>query len=142
MISRRQWLKIGSMGALAAMIPPIFAATGAKKLLFVHGRGQQGQDPAVLKSQWLDTLKLGARSASVAFRPILDVAFRSGDLLETTSRFDVSVDVRHKRGRRRRQRFLVFQARRGRPGQRAGITDARSTPNTAQTRQRGPLNWE
>ena len=119
MISRRQWLTLGSMGALAAMIPPIFAATGAKKLLFVHGRGQQGQDPAVLKSQWLDTLKLGARSAGVAFPADIDVAFPFyGDLLRQLHQpVRHSVDVRHtNERRRRRQRFPRLPGTsRGRP---------------------------
>jgi len=147
MISRRQWLKLGSMGALAAMIPPIFAATEAKKLLFVHGRGQQGQDPAVLKSQWLDTLKLGARSAGVAFPADIDVAFPFyGDLLDSyTSRFDIPLtsDIQT-RGGAVDNDFLVFQAQVAEDlRQRAGVTDAQvDAEYGANPRQRGPLNWE
>lgn len=147
MTSRRQWLKLGSAGVLAAMIPASLAAAKAKKLLFVHGRGQQGQDPALLKSEWLDTLKRGAQSAGLTLPGGIDVAFPYyGDLLESFTRqsdIPLTSDVRV-RGGSLQDEFLVFQAEVAEAvRQRAGVTDAQvDAEYGANPRPRGPLNWE
>jgi len=135
------------MGALAAMIAPVLAATQATRLVFVHGRGQQGQDPEALKREWLDTLKRGAQSAGLAFPPNIDVAFPYyGDLLESyTSRSEIPLtpDIQL-RGSAVDNDFLVFQAQVAEElRQRAGVTDAEvDAEYGANPKQRGPLNWE
>jgi hypothetical protein len=147
MISRRQCLKLGTMGILAAMIPAAMAAAGAKRLVFIHGRGQAGKDPVALKAEWLDTLLRGAQAAGVSLPDGIDVVFPYyGDRLEYFSIQDqipLTSDI-HTRGGQAQDEFLVFQALVAEEiRQRAGVTDAQvDAEYGANPRQRGPLNWE
>jgi pimeloyl-ACP methyl ester carboxylesterase len=45
------------------------------KLVMVHGRAQEGQDPVVLKKEWMDALGYGAARANVGIPPGTTVAF-------------------------------------------------------------------
>jgi hypothetical protein len=75
-IDRRRMLQLASAAALMSVISAALAETATVRLLLVHGRDQQGQDPNRLKSQWLDALKKGAQGRAlpdkieVAGRPI------------------------------------------------------------------------
>ena len=66
MIERRKLLALTSAGALTGMMFPsaVKAATSnpVKRLVLVHGRDQQGNDPDVLQSQWTAALQRGANS--------------------------------------------------------------------------------
>ena len=129
------------------MIPAAIAATNAKRLLFIHGRGQAGLDPAVLKVEWLDTLKRGAQSAGVSLPSGVDVAFPYyGDRLEyfsSQSQIPLTSDI-HARGGQMEDEFLVFQALVADEIRlRAGVTDAQVDAEYGlNPHQRGPLNWE
>lgn len=54
------------------------------KLIMIHGRGQVGKDPAVLKKEWLDALSYGLARAEKTLPPGTTVEFPFyGDTLET-----------------------------------------------------------
>jgi hypothetical protein len=147
MTNRRQLLKVASMGVLAAVIPKVLTAAKATRVLLVHGRGQQGLDPTVLKAEWVDTLKRGAAAARRPFPGRIDIAFPFyGDALERFTRaaeIPLTSEITS-RGPGVDDEFLVFQAEFAESvRQQAGVTDAEVDaeygPNQ---RPRGPLNWE
>lgn len=147
MINRRQFVKSGIMATLTAITPQILAAAKVKKLLFIHGRGQQNLNPDTLKSEWLDALKLGAQSAGLALPPEVEVAFPYyGDLLEKFTRqykIPLTPDIQL-RGDPVDYEFLTFQAQVAEEIKKgAGITDAQvEAEYGANPQPRGPLNWE
>ena len=58
----------------------------AKRLLFVHGRAQQGKDPVALKDEWFASLLRGAAKSNMTISGI-EVAFPFyGDVLDSFSR--------------------------------------------------------
>ena len=125
----------------------VAAATKASKLLHVHGRGQEGQDPALLKSEWIDALNRGAGKLGLALPGGVEVAFPYyGDVLDTFARqldIPLTSDIQA-RGGPGDDEFLVFQAQFAEAvRQSAGITDdqvdAEYGPNP---KPRGPLNWQ
>ena len=125
----------------------VAAATKASKLLLVHGRGQEGQDPALLKSEWVDALNRGAGKLGLALPGGVEVAFPYyGDVLDTFARqldIPLTSDIQA-RGGLGDEEFLVFQAQFAEAvRQNAGITDdqvdAEYGPNP---KPRGPLNWQ
>ena len=125
----------------------VAAATKASKLLLVHGRGQEGQDPALLKSEWVDALNRGAGKLGLALPGGVEVAFPYyGDVLDTFARqldIPLTSDIQA-RGGLGDEEFLVFQAQFAEAvRQSAGITDdqvdAEYGPNP---KPRGPLNWQ
>jgi hypothetical protein len=147
MMNRRQLLKLVSAGALATVIPNVLAQTRAKRLLFVHGRGQQGLDPAALQAEWIAALKLGAAAAQRTLPADLEIAFPYfGDSLERFTR-DARLPLASNitaRGSATEDEFLAFQADVAKDVQlRAGVTDAQvDAEYGANPRPRGPLNWE
>jgi len=147
MTNRRQLLKLTSFGVLAATIPNTLAVAKAKRLLLVHGRGQQGQNPSALKSEWVEALQRGASAARLTLPTDVEIAFPYyGDTLDRFTR-DANIPLTSgitARGSANDDEFLAFQAEFAeavRSG--AGVTDAQVDveygPNT---RPRGPLNWE
>ena len=150
MIDRRELLKAASAVALSGLmsvVPSGAAAAGSTKLLFVHGRGQQGLNPETLKSEWLATLNRGTTTFGQSVPTDIDVAFPFyGDILDKyTQQFGIPLtsDVQA-RGTPLDDEFLVFQAEFAEAvRQRAGITDAQVDaeygPDPA---PRGPLNWK
>ena len=128
MLNRRQVLKLGSLGLLAGTVSRVLAATNAKRLLLVHGRGQQGQNPAALKSEWIDALKKGATAAGLTIPADVQIALPFyGDALDRFTRdanIPLTADVTA-RGGALEDEFLVFQAEVAEAvRQRAGVTDA------------------
>jgi hypothetical protein len=83
------------------------------RLLLVHGRGQAGQDPGRLKSQWIDALKKGAQGVGRALPDEIEIAFPYyGDTLDKFTReFEVPLvsDI-HTKGGPIEDEFLEFQA--------------------------------
>lgn len=125
------------------------AATGSssRRLLLVHGRGQQGRDRQALKAEWLASLGRGASAIGRTLPASTEVALPYyGDVLnQFTKQFDIPLtsDVQG-RGSAIDDEFLVFQAEFAEAvRQRAGITDAQIDveygPNPS---PRGPLNWQ
>ena len=156
MIDRREILKLASAVAVTSMlsvVPGRTAAAGSdsrsnpKKLLFVHGRGQQGFDPTTLKADWLATLERGARDAGRTLPGDIDVAFPYyGDRLNSftqQSEIPLTADIQA-RGAQQDDEFLLFQAQVAEAvRQRAGITDAQVDAEYGDNpRPRGPLNWQ
>ena len=146
MIDRRQVLKSLSLGALAGAIARPLAGAKARRLLLVHGRDQQGQDPAVLKAQWVEALGLGARTAKLKIPGDLQFAFPYyGDTLDRFTReaeIPLTSDI-SSRGPATDE-FLAFQAEFAEAIRtREGVTDEEVDREYGQNaRPRGPLNWE
>jgi hypothetical protein len=145
MLDRREFLAAASAGALLGVHAA--AATGPLRLVFVHGRGQGGLDPAELKSQWLAALRQGAQAAGRTLPNPIEVALPYyGDTLDKFARefaIPLTSEVQT-RGNQLDDEFLVFQADVAEVlRQRAGVTDAQVDdeygPNP---KPRGPLNWE
>jgi hypothetical protein len=144
MTTRRHILELGVASMISGIIPTITAAK-ATKLLLVHGRDQQGQNPALLKQAWLDALKEGASAAGKALPTSTDVAFPYyGDMLDGFTRDVPLTSQIQSRGDGTQDEFLVFQAQVAEEvRQRAGVTDAEvDAEYGANQRPKGPLNWE
>jgi hypothetical protein len=146
MTPRRRFLKLGSAAAIAALCPRLLAQAKVRRLLLVHGRSQQGRDPAAVKSEWVTALRKGAQAAGLTLPPDLTVELPFyGDLLDRFTR-DANIPLASEVGTRGAQNdeFLVFQAEFAEAiRQKAGVTDAQVDEAYGQNpRQRGPLNWE
>jgi pimeloyl-ACP methyl ester carboxylesterase len=147
MIDRRGWLWQAGIGIAAALWAAPARSAGIRRVVFVHGRGQQGKDPSALKAEWVDTLKKGAESIGRSLPLDVEVQFPFyGDVLDRfASQFDAPpVSEMQARGSAQDDEFLVFQAEFADALRRqAGITDAQVDaeygPNPA---PRGPLNWQ
>jgi hypothetical protein len=147
MLNRREMLRLALASVMLGMIPTARGAPATARLVLVHGRAQQGQDPALLKSQWIDALKKGAQAVGCALPNGIDIAFPYyGDTLEKLTReFDIPLtsDI-HTRGTQVDDEFLAFQAELAEAlRQGAGVTDAQVDveygPNP---KPKGPLNRE
>jgi hypothetical protein len=147
-MNRREILKLASSVVLLESLRTHgLKAMARPKLVFVHGRGQQGLNPDTLKQEWLAALARGARAIGMSIPTDVDVVFPFyGDLLEKFTR-DFSIplasDMRS-RGTATDDEYLVFQAELAEAVRRqVGITDeqvdAEYGPNPA---PRGPLNWQ
>jgi hypothetical protein len=149
MMTRRELLKTVSVFALSGLAPNLTwgAADKPKKLLFIHGRGQQGLDPAKLKSEWLEALNRGAATFGKKLADDVDVAFPFyGDILDKYTRaleIPLTSDIQA-RGSGVDEEFLVFQAEFAEAvRKRAGITDAQVDSEYGNDPSpRGPLNWK
>lgn len=147
-MERREFLKFTFTG-MAMCVAPVARAADKHpvRLVFVHGRSQQGKDPKELRSTWLDALSKGAAKLNLSFPDNLDVSFPFyGDTLdEFASKFGlpVTTDIQSK-GIAPNDEFLNFQAEMAEAlRRRAGITDAQVDreygPNL---KPKGPQNWE
>ncbi len=82
MHTRRHFLDVAT-AALAASATRGFPRDPAHDLLFIHGRGQGGFDPAVLESQWMDAFKRGAQRIGRTIPSTINVGFPLyGDVLD------------------------------------------------------------
>jgi hypothetical protein len=150
MIERRKLLALGSTAALFGMLPSRLRADVAshppiKRVLLVHGRDQQGIDPAVLKAQWMAALRRGANSLGRQVPDQLDVSFPYyADVLDKYTReIPLMSDVQARSGDQADQKFLAFEAsvadqlRHG-----AGISDEHIDEMYGTNPQpRAPENW-
>jgi hypothetical protein len=154
MIERRQFLFLASGSAFAPFAAAVSRAqapaqTPVRRLIFVHGRDQQGMDPAVLKSLWLAALQRGADSLHRQLPLSLDVSFPFyGDVLyKYTSDPDIPLttnDIQARGDANADYKFLEFEAavadqlRKG-----AGISDdAVDAEYGNEPAPRGPQNWK
>jgi hypothetical protein len=147
MLTRRQLLRLASAGALATVLPKILAATKVKRVLFVHGRAQEGRDAAAIQAEWVAALKRGADATNSTVPTDLEIAFPYfGDILATLTRAAGVPLVSNitARGGSSDDEFLVFQAQVAEDVRlRAGVTDAQvDAEYGANERPRGFLNWE
>lgn len=150
MPSRRQVVAMAA--ALAAnrfgfSIGLSFPVARAQRILLVHGRGQEGKDPAALKTEWTDALKTGAAVGGVAMPPNTSIDFPFyGDLLDRYSSengIPLTSEI-NARGGPQVDEFLVFQAEVAEAIRtQAGITDEQvATEFGDEPSPRGPLNWK
>jgi hypothetical protein len=146
-MNRRQLFTIaGSSVTMSVLSRAQAADPSPMRLVLVHGRSQQGRDPAELESIWLDTLRRGAAKINRALPEGLDVAFPYyGDKLDELARqSDVPLtdDVQAK-GSPVNDDFLKFQAAVAESMRsRAGITDAQVQQEFGtNTTEKGPQNW-
>jgi hypothetical protein len=113
----------------------------------VHGRDQQGQDPAVLKSEWIGALRRGAQTFGSSLPDNIDVVFPYyGDTLaKYAQELDLPLpsDI-HAKGGSLTDDFLAFQAEVAEAlRERSGVTDAQvDAEYGANPKPKGPLNWE
>jgi hypothetical protein len=148
MMKRRSLLKAIPASLLAAALVPLAArAQPATRILFVHGRAQEGRDPDAIKAEWLGALQLGAQAIGRTLPQNLSVALPYyGDTLDKFARAaEIPLASEMKaRGTAQDDEFLVFQAEIAEEiRKRAGITEAQvDAEYGANTRPRGPLNWE
>ncbi|MHC3017516.1 hypothetical protein [Klebsiella pneumoniae] len=150
MLNRRQVLKVASVFAISdrlLFMRTVLAAVKAKRLVLVHGRGQQGQDPAVLKSEWMDALHRGAQALGQALPVGVEVALPFyGDVLDKfTRQYDIPLtsDIQT-RGAVADEEFLAFQAEIAESlRQSTGITDDQiDAEYGTNPKPKGPHNWE
>jgi hypothetical protein len=145
-LGRREFLRLGVASAIAGTTK-LTASAPPSSLVLVHGRDQQGRDPTVIKSEWIEALKQGAQKVGRKLPSKLNVAFAYyGDTLDAFARqFDIPLtsDIQTK-GRAPNDDFLSFQADVGEAlRQRAGITDAQiNSEYGPNPKPRGPQNWE
>jgi hypothetical protein len=147
MINRRECLVRASSGFFASIFSTELGAQSSIRLLLVHGRDQQGLDPAALKLEWIDALRTGANAVGRTLPGTIDVSFPYyGDRLDNfASQFDIPLteDI-HSKGSKVDDDFLAFEAEIARSLQlSAGITDAQvSVEYGSNPKPKGPQNWE
>lgn len=146
MNKRRQVLAYLSASALSSIISGVRGQpTLASRLLLVHGRAQQGKDPAKLKAEWVAALNRGAAKFGSSLAGI-DVAFPFyGDLLDSYARqMDIPLTSEIQARGDKNDEFLRFQyevAQSIRLG--AGIPDEKvNAEYKGDVQERGPLNWK
>jgi len=148
MTNRRSILQAAAAIVVAgATAPARLSAQTPARLIFVHGRAQQGLDPVKLQQEWLQALGKGARAAARALPAGLQVSFPYyGDVLDAFTReYQIPLaSEMNARGDANTDEFLQFQA------QYAEEIRKRQNISTEQIDQeygnnpkpRGPLNWE
>jgi hypothetical protein len=145
-MDRRQLLALAGAGLATSVLPARAADSHPVRLVLVHGRSQQGLNPADLQSNWLETLRRGAAKINRSLPERLDVVFPYyGDKLDEFARqFDLplTTDIQAK-GSPVNTDFLNFQAQVAEEmRQRAGVTDAQVLEEFGtNTTEKGPQNW-
>lgn len=147
MTNRREFLMVSAAIAALSVLRARPAAAQSLKLVFVHGRSQQGRSSDELRAEWLGALKKGAEALGKPLPTDMDVAVPFyGDKLDEFARaFEVPLtsDI-HTRGGDTQDEFLEFQADLAEQLRvQAGVTDADIDREYGDnTKQRGPQNWE
>jgi len=147
MLYRRDFLRLGATTALAGLRISTPAAAPAK-LLLVHGRDQQGKDPAALEAEWLNALRQGAKKLNRTLPANLEVAFPFyGDVLDKFAKqmdIPLSEDVKTRGESSVNEEFLAFQGELAEDIRTAAkITDAQvDAEYVPNQKPKGPLNWE
>jgi hypothetical protein len=150
MINRRHFLSVASAIGLQSIPRPSAAADAGtrapvRRIMFVHGRDQQGINPDTLKEQWMEALRRGAKALGRQVPDSLDVSVPYyGDILNTYKHGIPTTDEVQARGDDQADHdFLAFEAsaidelRRG-----AGISDDKVDDlYGADPQSRGPENW-
>ena len=77
MIDRRKFLQAASLVALGtrSFVAQADSAGAVIRLLFVHGRGQQGLDRKKLEAHWMTALKRGAAASHRSVPGSIQVSF-------------------------------------------------------------------
>lgn len=136
------------VGLSLAAVSPISLAAPPRRLVFVHGRSQQGKNPVVLKKTWADTFKKGAEAAGLQIPNDLKIAFPFyGDVLDDfVQQMDLPLtsDIQSRGEDAVNEDFLVFQAEIAEALRvQQGITDEQVNEEYGDNpKPKGPLNWE
>ena len=146
-MNRRELLSVVGASFAASRLSRAQAADPHPvRLVLVHGRSQQGRDPAELQSIWMETLRRGAAKIERTLPAGVEVAFPYyGDKLDQLAReseIPLTTDVQAK-GNPVNDDFLKFQAAVAEAMRsRAGITDEQVQQEFGKdTREKGPQNW-
>jgi hypothetical protein len=146
-MNRRKFMTVaGAALAMPTLSRAELAAQHPVRLVLVHGRSQQGRDPAELQSVWLETLRRGAAKLNRALPERLEVAFPFyGDKLDEFAKqreVPLTTDIQA-RGAAADNDFLKFQADVAEAMRtRAGVTDAQvDAEYGTNPTQKGPQNW-
>lgn len=146
-MNRRKFLVSTALLAMSQS-KDLIANQSDVRILFVHGRAQEGKSEEKIESQWLEALAtgLGKSDLSLPSNIRVDAPFY-GDLLEDlTTRFDLPLpeDIVSKGEDSVDEDFLRFQADvLNEIRQAAGITDLQIDQEYGDnTRPKGPQNWE
>lgn len=141
---RRALAYVAASTCLAAMPWARSQPVQPKRILFVHGRAQQGKDPVALKEEWFASLLRGAAKSGMTIGSV-EVAFPFyGDVLDSFSR-QMDIPLTSEVGMRGLQDddFLRFQYDVANAMRLArGISDSKVDEEYTGTRERGPQNWE
>jgi hypothetical protein len=155
MLDRRTLVKLGFATVATAWVPRLWAFGDNPdtskdrpiRLVFIHGRGQEGRNAERLKSEWIATLRRGTATLGRELPEGLEVSLPFyGDKLDEFARqmeIPLTSDIQT-RGSPVNNEFLAFQAEVAEVmRQRAGVTDAQVDaeygPNP---KPKGPQNWE
>jgi hypothetical protein len=117
------------------------------RLVFVHGRSQQGKDPVALKREWLGALEKGLQKNGLVLTADVEVLLPFyGDRLDAfakASEVPLTEDLRTKGGEADAD-FLAFEAAMAEAlRERAGITDQQvNEVYGGNPKPKGPQNWE
>lgn len=117
------------------------------RLVFVHGRSQQGKNPDALKREWLGALERGLEKSGLTLPANVEVQLPFyGDRLDAFAReseVPLTDDLRTKGGEVD-PGFLAFEAAMAESlRQRAGVTDQQiNAEYGANPKPKGPQNWE
>jgi hypothetical protein len=151
MMERRNFLSLASAITFQTLFrTQATADTGShppvRRILFVHGRDQQGIDPALLKTRWLEALRRGASSAGRQLPDPLEVSFPYyADVIDRyTHGIPTTVEVQARGDNQTDENFLAFEAAVGDQIRRgAGISDNSIDEMYGSNPQpRGPENWQ
>lgn len=145
-INRRGFTLSGIAAAMSgARTGPALAGDKASRLVFIHGRSQQGRTAVEIKSEWMGALREGAGKAGLQVpEAVVELPFYGDKLDEFARALDIPLaqDI-GTRGNPEDTEFLEFQAgvaedlRKG-----AGIRDDQIDRELGPgPRERGPLNW-
>jgi hypothetical protein len=125
--------------AQAASHPPV------RRILLIHGRDQQGIDPAALKSSWIEALRRGANLAGRQLPDQLDISLPYyADVLDRYTRgIPTTVEVQARGDDQADENFLAFEAAvADQMRQGADIDENRVDDEYGPNPQpRGPENW-
>jgi len=118
----------------------------ASRLLLVHGRAQEGKDPATLQREWVAALNRGAAKFGSALAPSVEVAFPFyGDMLDSYAReMDIPLTSEVQTRGEKSDEFLRFQYEVAESiRQAAGIPEEKVNAEfDGPVQERGPLNWK
>jgi hypothetical protein len=117
------------------------------KLVFIHGRDQQGKDPHELRTTWINTLKAGLEKSGLTLPDDAELVFPFyGDLLDglvKDGNLPATVDGVLARGETAPEDVAFFHELLNEVADNASVTEEEVIQNyEGNLQERGPLNWK
>ena len=146
MLDRRSLLLSSAFLPLITGSDKIQAQT-PRRIVFVHGRAQQGKDPVRLRDTWIAAFREGAAAAGIAFPEDIDIVlpFYGDKLDEFTQQLDLPLtsDIKARGEDSINEEFLLFQAEIAEELRtKSRITEQQVDEEYGDNpREKGPLNW-